>query len=408
MPDGSIVLTGGYYYVGLYNNNDVWRSTDYGATWTEVNASAGWSARVYHSSVIMPDGSIVLMGGYGSNGFDNDVWRFKPAGSLDQNPVHTYLKAGNYAVSLTSTNAYGSNTSPVSHIITVFSRDPPNASFTALPKSGKTPLMVQFNDTSLNNPTAWNWEFGDGTNSSEQNPVHTYLSPGNYTVSLHATNPYGSNVSIKTNFIIVSPGTPAGTLALYPESDMTLVKYIPPGNSTLNELFGGKAFLLYDDEEWDDARLNTGTDTGIGNFFSLYRSAWTFNTSSIPPGASITRSNLSLFLDMKYEDLGDCEYQITDFSPNNSRSYVGGDWQHFGNQVYATFPGSNWNEGEQLNLTLTPSAIRKGGDTVLSGRLKWDVNHTFTGDWGSGMTTMYRVNSTRAGANRPVLYVTYS
>ena len=42
MPDGSIVLMGGNDY-GL--KNDVWRSTDNGATWTEVNASAGWSAR---------------------------------------------------------------------------------------------------------------------------------------------------------------------------------------------------------------------------------------------------------------------------------------------------------------------------------------------------------------------------
>ena len=43
MPDGSIVLMGGYDN-GSYKN-DVWRSTDNGATWTQVNASAGWSAR---------------------------------------------------------------------------------------------------------------------------------------------------------------------------------------------------------------------------------------------------------------------------------------------------------------------------------------------------------------------------
>ena len=42
----------------------MWRSTDNGATWTLVNASAGWSGKMYHSSVAMPDGSIVLMGGY--------------------------------------------------------------------------------------------------------------------------------------------------------------------------------------------------------------------------------------------------------------------------------------------------------------------------------------------------------
>jgi parallel beta-helix repeat protein len=72
MPDGSIVLMGGFD--GSRTKNDVWRSIDYGATWTLVNASAGWSARYLHTSVAMPDGSIVLMGG-ASGGLKNDTWQ---------------------------------------------------------------------------------------------------------------------------------------------------------------------------------------------------------------------------------------------------------------------------------------------------------------------------------------------
>jgi hypothetical protein len=81
MADGSIVLMGGDISDGS-KKNDVWRSTDNGETWTEMTASAAWSARHYHSSVAMPDGSIVLMGGIDSN-FEkkNDVWRLMPAGS---------------------------------------------------------------------------------------------------------------------------------------------------------------------------------------------------------------------------------------------------------------------------------------------------------------------------------------
>ena len=60
LPDGSIVLMGGS---GARLYNDVWRSTDQGATWTCVNANAGWSRRERHTSVVLPDGSIVLMGG---------------------------------------------------------------------------------------------------------------------------------------------------------------------------------------------------------------------------------------------------------------------------------------------------------------------------------------------------------
>ena len=90
MPDGSIVLMGGYD--GSFNN-DTWRSTDYGATWTQVNVRTGWTARVAHRSVAMPDGSIVLMGGFDSTN-KNDVWRFMPAGSSAQNPSHTYTRPG--------------------------------------------------------------------------------------------------------------------------------------------------------------------------------------------------------------------------------------------------------------------------------------------------------------------------
>ena len=73
MPDGSIILMGGTDSGGC--KNDVWRSTDKGATWTQQTASAGWSARTDFSSVALPDGSIVLMGGFDGNKYMNDVWR---------------------------------------------------------------------------------------------------------------------------------------------------------------------------------------------------------------------------------------------------------------------------------------------------------------------------------------------
>jgi hypothetical protein len=72
MPDGSILLLGGNVDNQGNRWNDVWRSTDKGATWTQVTAHAGWSARDFRSAVALPDGSVVVMGG---NGFSNDVWR---------------------------------------------------------------------------------------------------------------------------------------------------------------------------------------------------------------------------------------------------------------------------------------------------------------------------------------------
>ncbi|MFA5379264.1 MAG: PKD domain-containing protein, partial [Dehalococcoidia bacterium] len=215
MPDGSIVLTGGFDGINSYLINDVWRSTDNGVTWIQVNASAGWSARYAHSSVAMPDGSLVLMGGddggYGHMNMKNDVWRFMPAGSLEQNPSHTFSKPGIYQVVLLANNAGGYNSTRKTGYITVI--PPPVANFTANITVGTAPLTVQFTDYSTNLPTVWNWSFGDNTwfnttTAEARNVTHIYTSAGLYTVNLTATNVGGSNVSVRMNYIVVKVSKP--------------------------------------------------------------------------------------------------------------------------------------------------------------------------------------------------------
>ena len=63
--------------------------------------------------------------------------------------------------------------------------------------------IVQFTDTSINRnsintPTTWNWNFGDGNTSSLKNPSHTYSSTGNFIVTLICSNSKGSNSSQQT------------------------------------------------------------------------------------------------------------------------------------------------------------------------------------------------------------------
>jgi PKD repeat protein len=66
-------------------------------------------------------------------------------------------------------------------------------------------LTVSFTDTSLNSPTSWAWDFGDGSPvNNSQNPIHTYSAPGLYAVTLTATNADGSS-SITINLSIGIP-----------------------------------------------------------------------------------------------------------------------------------------------------------------------------------------------------------
>jgi PKD repeat protein len=58
-------------------------------------------------------------------------------------------------------------------------------------------ISVIFTDTSVG-PTAWLWDFGDGTSSTASNPIHTYTEPGTFTVSLKVTNSAGSSTTSKS------------------------------------------------------------------------------------------------------------------------------------------------------------------------------------------------------------------
>ncbi|MDD1686876.1 PKD domain-containing protein [Methanoregula sp.] len=128
------------------------------------------------------------------------------SGSAEQNPTHTYRNDGEYTVSLTVTNQYGSNTKTVPAYIGAGS--PPVADFTATPRDGTIPLTVSFTDSSTNKPDTWLWDFGDGATSAEQNPSHTYTQAGIYPVRLSVSNHFGSNALSQTAYINASSPVP--------------------------------------------------------------------------------------------------------------------------------------------------------------------------------------------------------
>ncbi len=145
------------------------------------------------------------------------AWEFgDDSTSTEQNPVHTYTAPGTYTVNLTASNADGSTTNVKEKYIGVFI--PPVANFTTNATSGVIPLVVQFVDTSANAPTAWFWDFGDGTNSTEQNPVHRYPTAGTYSVNLTVSNFAGSDDEEKTGFMTAQETVPVARFSGAPTS----------------------------------------------------------------------------------------------------------------------------------------------------------------------------------------------
>ena len=93
-----------------------------------------------------------------------------------------------------------SGNSNVEIVITARIVQTPTAQFTSDVTTGAAPLPVQFTDQSTGVPTNWTWDFGDGTNSTDQSPAHTYAS-GIYTVNLTVKNAAGTSTNVSEKYI---------------------------------------------------------------------------------------------------------------------------------------------------------------------------------------------------------------
>ncbi len=140
-------------------------------------------------------------------------WEFTggtPYLSNQPNPTVTYNDEGVYDVSLGVTNDFGTDVETKSGYITVTSTPVPWVIFSA---DIMDPCMlgtVTFTDESLYDPTSWEWQiepgtisFVNGTSGSDQNPEVVFEAPGDYTVTLNATNANGTGTLMKESMIHV-------------------------------------------------------------------------------------------------------------------------------------------------------------------------------------------------------------
>ncbi len=185
--------------------------------------------------------------------------------SSEQNPEHTYTENGTFNVCLTATNAGGTDTYCATVVIT-HAIAPPVADFSYLVLD----LAVAFVDASENAPFAWYWEFDDDSVSTEQNPVHAFAAPGNYTVCLTATNEGGNNTVCKNIFLAAGIATPPEkALTVYPNPADDMIRidlpvsvqtdaiylYDSAGKCCLYQMVKGKPVVL------------SGLDLPSGNYF---------------------------------------------------------------------------------------------------------------------------------------------
>ncbi|MBN2213446.1 MAG: PKD domain-containing protein [Bacteroidales bacterium] len=140
-------------------------------------------------------------------------WDFR-TGETDtsQNPVKTFTMPGQYDIFLEVTDVFGCKGSidTLNYIDVV---NPPVADFSITPASAcQVPATFTFtNQSTVQGSVSYDWDFGDGSQSQEEDPVKTYTEFNDYQVQLTVTSDHGcSDDTVKTAF--VSEVTASGIL----------------------------------------------------------------------------------------------------------------------------------------------------------------------------------------------------
>jgi PKD repeat protein len=147
--------------------------------------------------------------------------------------------SGTYGVTITDSNGCQSYCE-----IDVMVLPLPEADFHASDTNPCATIEINFYDDSTGTYNSWFWDFGDGSNSTDPNPSHTYATAGNYTISLTISDGCGDDTETKVDYITVnakpvatassnSPVSLGATIELYGGPDgMTSYNWTGPGGWT--------------------------------------------------------------------------------------------------------------------------------------------------------------------------------
>lgn len=116
---------------------------------------------------------------------------------------HAYKKDGKFKIVMTVSGPAGSSTAENDLVVQPAVLD---FSFSPIPPVDGKPVI--FVNESLGSYRDWNWNFGDGTNSSAKNPQHTYKKPGKYTARLTAIGPGGEHEEKSKDISVASSAVP--------------------------------------------------------------------------------------------------------------------------------------------------------------------------------------------------------
>ena len=337
------------------------------------------------------------------------LWNFGDGcTSTAQNPSHTYLSPGQYSVTLSVAIDNASDSVTKSNYISVPGNQiVPTANFIASSTIGAAPLTVQFTDTSTDGPVEWFWDFGDSNTSTVQNPSHTYLTPGQYSVTLTSSNAAGYDEESKLEYISVLDGQGGpidskGKLIAEYISDAFEAEtgyFSDPANFTYMGMDGGWC-LYYEDY--------VSNDYLMGSYYLYW---WNrpgypdcFSNSVLADGTYwIDTCNVSCSEPYYFEITIDTSESLTDYEWCFLQN-----WSAFGTQEFNPFAALSH---EPVNLA-TGNYVYQYQDLYIPGRglplaitRSYNSQSPLNGSFGSGWTFNYNVRLAGINGSEDVLVI---
>ena len=289
-----IYTTPGIYTVTLQVTNEAGTNTSTRTNYINVTQSLPLVQDFEGTPLVGNAPLEVVFTDTSSGGTTSRLWNFGDGMTVWKNETdtvsHTYSIPGTYTVLLTLGNEEGQETITKTEYIQVNpTGTAPVARFIAVPMIGYEQRAVRFSDRSTGTPLTWQWDFGDGSSSSEQNPSHAYTTFGRFVVTLTVFNSGGSSAYSSTvwmraaklsfptynstSHVIVKPPI-LHNLGYSPISFFTMDKTF--GSSPMTVQFSDMSFRSPSSWEWD---FDDGETSTLQNPTHTYNMPGTYSVS---------------------------------------------------------------------------------------------------------------------------------
>ena len=245
---------------------------------------------------------------------------------------------------------------------------------------GNVPFDVKFTDNSTAGATSYEWDFGDGGNSTEQNPTNKYTYPGTYSVRLNVSNENGTTTCLAERLINAAwPSIPSAGFS----SNATVGKSPLAVNFTDRSTNSPTSWL------WEFGDGSTSTEQNPSHTYTAAR-LYTVNLTAYNSdgNSTITKSGYIEVVDIPelpgYNDI----YVKTANAPAYDKQ---------ANGTY--YIGTCENGGGLSDLHISNGANSPDGSTYLTASRTGEFYVTYTGDRGfqDDIILMLAVNGTVPG-----------